>query len=105
MDNLDSILNECSERLKAHYGDDLADVILYGSFARGEQDEESDIDLLVLLKSDFDRWEEIQAIVELLTPIQMKCDRYISAKPALYDDYRNGNIMYLRNARKEGIGI
>ncbi|MFW5915310.1 MAG: nucleotidyltransferase family protein, partial [Planctomycetota bacterium] len=52
MDNLDSILNECSERLKAHYGDDLADVILYGSFARDEQDEESDIDLLVLLKSD-----------------------------------------------------
>lgn len=42
-------LSEYVERLRALFGDRLADVRLFGSFARGEACEDSDIDVLVLV--------------------------------------------------------
>lgn len=36
--------------LRARLGDRVADVRLYGSYARGEQHDESDIDVLVVLR-------------------------------------------------------
>lgn len=44
------IAEKCKNILKNHYGDKLAGVILYGSFARHQARPDSDIDLLVLLK-------------------------------------------------------
>ena len=105
MQELQGILEECVQRLEDHYGDDLAGVVLYGSVARGEEEEESDIDLLVLLTSDFDRWQEIQAIGDVLFPVQMKCDRYISAKPFAEADFREGRLAFLRRAKTEGVTL
>ena len=105
MQQLQGILEECVRRLEDHYGDVLAGVVLYGSVARGEAEDESDIDLLVLLSSDFDRWQEIQAIGDVLFPVQMKCDRYISAKPVAEADYREGRLAFLRRAKAEGVSL
>jgi predicted nucleotidyltransferase len=44
-----SLLNETLSTLRSIYGERLAKIILYGSYARGEQTPESDIDLLVVL--------------------------------------------------------
>ena len=37
------------EKLKSIYGDSLKSVVLFGSYARGEEREESDVDLMLLL--------------------------------------------------------
>ncbi len=42
------------QKLKTIYQDKLQSVILYGSYARGEEAETSDIDILVLVNSDED---------------------------------------------------
>lgn len=39
------------------YGDDLVSLVLFGSYARGEQRKDSDIDLLVVLRKIDDRYE------------------------------------------------
>jgi len=39
------------------YGDDLISLVLFGSYARGEQRRDSDIDLLVVLKEIKNRYE------------------------------------------------
>ena len=36
------------------YGDDLVKVVLYGSYARGDNRENSDIDIMVLVKASDD---------------------------------------------------
>ncbi len=46
------ILNAFVDELKKLYGEDLKKVILYGSYARGDFRDDSDIDVIVLL--DFD---------------------------------------------------
>ena len=99
------ILQKCYDRLQDCYGDDLAGVVLYGSVARGEDDNESDIDLLVLLKSDFNRWREIKRMVRILFPVQMESNRYISAKPVAESDFRNGKVAFLRKAKNEGVAL
>lgn len=46
---LRSALGGYAARLRAVFGYRLRDVRLFGSFARGEADEESDVDVLVLI--------------------------------------------------------
>lgn len=43
------LLDTFIEKLKPIYGDALKAVILFGSYARGDEREESDVDLLLLL--------------------------------------------------------
>lgn len=47
--SLRAALAEYSARLRAIFGDRLAEVRLFGSFARGEANEDSDVDVLVLV--------------------------------------------------------
>lgn len=48
----EKILGEFVEELKKLYGADLKKVILYGSYARGDFRDNSDIDIIVLLNLD-----------------------------------------------------
>lgn len=45
-EQLNTILGEITDNIKDLYGSKLKKIILYGSYARGHQDEESDIDLM-----------------------------------------------------------
>ena len=49
MKDIQPIIQEFTEQAKAHYGDRLSKIILFGSYARGEAHEDSDVDLLLLL--------------------------------------------------------
>jgi uncharacterized protein len=102
---VDIIVRKCKERLSEYYGAKLKGVILYGSVARGEALQSSDIDLLVLLSSPLDYFAELRKIVDLLYPIQLESEQLISAKPALASDYEMGTISLYRNARREGVVV
>lgn len=99
----DTIVRKCKEALSEYYGAKLKGVILYGSVARGEALQSSDIDLLVLLSPPLDYFAELRQIVDLLYPIQLESQQLISAKPALASDYELGSISLYRNARREGV--
>ena len=45
----ESLLEQYIENIKGIYGDHLKRVILYGSYARGDYNEGSDIDIMILL--------------------------------------------------------
>ena len=97
--SIEQLVDECERVLKRFYGSRLSGVVLYGSARRGEMDEESDIDLLVLLDGTFDYFVELRRIVDLLYPLQLKSDRLISAKPAAASAYQRGELQLYRNAQ------
>ena len=99
---MESTLHRCERILKGHYGDRFRGLVLYGSSARGRSDDESDIDLLVLLEDPFDYFAELRKIVELLYPVQLESDRLISAKPVSIDEYNEGTIALYRIAKRDG---
>lgn len=53
-----------TQRLKDAYADRLVDVVIFGSWVRGEAHEESDVDLLVVLDGLDDRALERNHIVD-----------------------------------------
>jgi len=61
-------LREAVERLHAALGDDLIGVVLYGSHARGEAREDSDVDLLVIARDlperRYDRSVRLQSVFQ-----------------------------------------
>ena len=49
-DEVWSTVKAYRRRLEERFGDELLDVRVFGSYARGEQHEESDVDVFVLLR-------------------------------------------------------
>ena len=41
---------EISKKIKEKFGEKVANIILFGSYARGDYSEESDIDILIIVK-------------------------------------------------------
>lgn len=61
------ILSEFVEALKKLYGADLKKVILYGSYARGDFRDSSDIDIIILLNLDVEKIQEHKKDLSYLT--------------------------------------
>ena len=53
-DLIKKIGNEVTDRLVALYGNKINSIILYGSYARGDNDDESDMDIMVLFDCPYD---------------------------------------------------
>lgn len=102
---LAEVLERCKAVLESRYQAQFRGLVLYGSTARQQPSPTSDIDLLVLLNQPFDYFHELRTIVELLSPIQLECDRLISAKPAGWEDFKRRAIQLYRNAKREGIPV
>lgn len=87
------------------YGDRLKGVVIYGSEARGEAREDSDIDLLVLLNGPVNLVADLKMIIDALYPIVLDILIPIHGFPVEFDAYETGEYALYRNARKEGVLI
>lgn len=101
------ISEEALQRIKATlqktYGDRFKGVVLYGSEARGDAGEDSDIDLLALLTGPVVFGDEIQTIIDAIYPIQLEMDRVVSVRPADIAVYEKGEFPFYRNVKEEGV--
>jgi predicted nucleotidyltransferase len=102
---INNILAEVKDKLKNLYGENLVEVILYGSYARGDYNEHSDIDLLVILKNLSSPGEEIDNIVDKIYDIDLKYNTLTSIIPITYDEYKKINSPLLLNIRKEDVVV
>ena len=62
------------------YGDRLERIVLFGSRARGDHKPDSDYDIAVFIKGDWDLWDELGVLAEITTDILSDTDAVISAK-------------------------
>lgn len=76
-------------------------VVLFGSYARGEADRHSDVDLLVVLPRVADQWQASRAIGEVLHDIPVPIDIIVTTPDEIA---RWGNFvgMVLRPALRDG---
>ena len=83
-----------------------ATIILYGSYARGEQREDSDIDLLILIDREKDRipWEEQKKIISPISRIEIETNTVISSFIYTRKKWANHRVTpYYENVNREGI--
>ncbi len=71
-----------AETLRKHYGQRLGDVVVFGSRARGDHREDSDVDVAVVLADDgFDFWVEKLKLIDLSHEAFFDHDLMIQAWP------------------------
>jgi predicted nucleotidyltransferase len=96
-------------RLRRHYGDDLLRVVLFGSKARGDFDDESDLDLLVVVRfPDEDYWEHWQRIADIAWEVEFKhsvVTTTIVWSLSVYSRMQRDRSLLYRNIEKDGIEL
>lgn len=103
--DIEPLLQELHATLEALYGERLAKLVLYGSFARGEAWAGSDIDIMVVLRGEVDNWKEIKRMSEVTYAIALKHEELIAKLPVSLAEYRTRNSPLLINVRREGIEL
>jgi len=102
-DELKKILKSLKKELIKIYDVNLASVVLYGSQARNDFTEDSDIDVLILLNSENKSVEELRRINSILSKISLKFNKLISCVFMSKSRYEKENSPLLLNIKKEGI--
>jgi len=100
---LKKILGKLKDNLKSIYNQNLDAVILYGSQARNEAVEGSDIDVLVLLNNEVKPIKELRKINEFLSETSLKFNQVISCVFMSKKRYENEHSPLILNIKKEGI--
>ncbi|WP_421828424.1 nucleotidyltransferase domain-containing protein [Larkinella sp.] len=101
---IQSLLYTVKARLEAWYKNRLDRIILYGSYARGDYHEESDIDLLIILKDkNVSRLQEINDLVALKYDLMISNNILLSTKAVTESDYKNRPNAIYYFIRREGI--
>jgi len=96
---------ELKRRLEEAFGDRLRGLLIYGSEARGEATDDSDIDVMVLLQGPVRLWEDIGRGVEATYDLTLEMGRPIHPDPVDADEFEKGEFTLYRNVKAEGVAI
>jgi len=100
----DPVLNRFRHALDDLYGDQIDRVVLFGSRARGDSNQDSDYDIAVFLKSFADRWKEFDRLAALRLQFLDDSGSFFDAKPFLAESY-NDRTPLMREIRLEGLDV
>jgi predicted nucleotidyltransferase len=102
---LQMILRTLRQKLAQTLGDQLERVVLYGSRARGEARPDSDIDVLVVVKSDVNYPDLMQRTSAIVADVSLQYDVVISRTFASRAQYETAHNPFLINVRREGVAV
>ena len=68
-ESISQVLNHVRDKITLLYGNRFVSLQLYGSYARNEARKDSDVDLLLVLKDDVDRYSENWKLSNLVLEI------------------------------------
>jgi Nucleotidyltransferase domain. len=104
MRDIDTILKKLKKDLKAALGEKIGDLILFGSYSRGDNTEYSDVDLLILVNSRLTR-DETRKVDDLIADYSLEHDVVISGLVYPMETYQRFNTPFLLNIKEEGIVV
>src|SRR5690606_19899248 len=87
-DEVSEILRILRQELEEILGDELDAIYLYGSRARGDARPDSDIDVLIVLRDDFDYGALIDRTSEVVSSLSLRYDVVISRTFVSQDSFR-----------------
>jgi predicted nucleotidyltransferase len=100
-------LNELIGKLQSQFENQLRDIKLFGSKARGDFDEASDIDIFIVFDCNVD-WKFKDQIYAIIFDIDLKYDVLISAR--IYSaqklaEKRMQALPFIKNVHKQGVSL
>jgi len=101
--NIKGLLAELKQGLSKIYGERLKAVVLFGSYARGDYHEGSDLDVMIVLDTYKSYWDELVRSSELASDLSLKYDITISRMIMSEEQWKKGELPVLKNIRIEGV--
>jgi predicted nucleotidyltransferase len=99
------LLNRLSTELAQMPGERIEQVLLYGSYARGEARPHSDLDILIVVRGEFDYTALIRQTSELIAHLSLENDIVISRAFISKERFENERSPFTLNVQREGIPI
>ena len=107
-ENVSSIIYNFSREVKRLLGEKLTKVIVYGSYARGDYRDNSDVDIMILVKMTDEEIRNVKNdIYDLAFEVEMNTGIEISPviKNEEQYEYWVDTLPFYRNVRDEGIVV
>lgn len=107
-DILRDILCSIKQGYKQVYGDDIMDIYLYGSYARGDYELDSDIDFVAIVKGNrLDLQKKLKVMWDIAADLGLENDIVISPTVIPYNEFLQyqEKLPYYRNIIKEGVKV
>lgn len=100
-----SILEKLKSGLKHIYGEQFKEAYLFGSYARGDYDSDSDIDVLIVL-SDFEKYgAELKRTSELIGNLSLEHGTTVSIVFSREQEWRMDKLPLWLNIHAEGLAV
>jgi len=98
---IEELLAKLRRGLEHLYGERLAGIYLFGSFARGEATPDSDVDILIVLDEVTDYGQEIEHTGYLVSELSLDYDVSISRVFVSSSAWRHRDSPFLANVREQ----
>jgi predicted nucleotidyltransferase len=99
------LVNQIKKHLIKEYGGKIKQIIIYGSYVRGEATKDSDIDVLVVIDDSLNPFEVMKNLDDIIFDILLEKKELISVIPVpetIFKDYKSPFIL---NVKEEGMMI
>ncbi|MFM5890339.1 MAG: nucleotidyltransferase domain-containing protein [Dolichospermum sp.] len=100
--SLQNILKLFQEQVQYLYGNNLKQVILFGSYARGDFTSDSDIDILIVTQKKLSKPEREQ-LINFISDVSINDDILINFIEMLTQKFELEQSPLLLNIRREGV--
>jgi|Deesub1362B_J571_1020462.scaffolds.fasta_scaffold00215_8 predicted nucleotidyltransferase len=102
--NINKLLKELKRELEKALRDRLEGIILYGSYARGNFSEHSDVDIILLVQRRL-TLDEYELTNKIIAELSLKYGVVISVIDYPMEIFERWNSPFLRNIKREGIKV
>lgn len=102
--SIQTLLDELRQNMQAHYGERLAELVVFGSQARGDAVPGSDVDVLVVLH-EAQKPADRAFCRELAYTLLLRYDILVSLLHTTIDQYLREQSPLFLNVRREGIAL
>lgn len=103
---LNKITNQIVEAYRDIYGQSIKNIVMYGSFARGDFDDESDIDFAAIVVGERQELQKkLEEVWDKASDIGLENDAVVSPVVIPYEEFLEykDKLPYYRNIDKGGI--
>ena len=105
---LKKLTSDMVQEYRRVYGKDIETILLFGSYARGDQENDSDVDIVAIVHGErMDLQERLKEIWDVSVDIGLENDVVVSATLIPFDEFEMFKriLPYYINIVKEGVEI
>ena len=102
------IVKRLADIYRDTYGDSLDRVLMYGSYARGEQNEFSDIDIVAIVRGERrELQEQLKTVWDISSDLELEYETIVSPTVIPFDEFElyRDDVPYYRNIANEGVAV